>query len=64
MSQANVTLKGDTSPDADFNLIIRSNDINEPVVYLQESDEYKDEVASLVTFFPDFCPPPSVKSEN
>ena len=44
--------------EQDFCLIYRSKDVSEPKIYLQESLIYKNEKAALISFFPDFSPPP------
>ena len=52
------------APNTDFVLMYRASEISAPQIYLQESEEYKNEVAALVSFFPDFCPPEKDEEEK
>ena len=54
---ARLAMKLPEAPDSDFNLVYRSQDISEPKLYLQPSEAHSKEIAALVSFFPDFCPP-------
>ena len=49
---ARLTLKKEDR--LNFQLLLRSQDINEPKVFLQRSPDYKEEYAALVSFFPNF----------
>ena len=50
--------EGEAGPD--FILLFRSADISEPQIYLQESEAHSSEMAALISFFPDFCPPENI----
>ena len=59
-----IALAGPKALDTDFCIAYRSEDINEPQVFLQPSIKYPEEVAALVSFFPDFTRPPKKSKEQ
>ena len=53
-----VALSGAKALDTDFCIAYRSQDISEPQLFLQPSVKHPEEVAALVSFFPDFTNAP------